>query len=885
MEEYRNNSEERKKSEDICKKKLSDLKKNFVIDYKNSKHEFIFLKENENKKREIDEDNFYIEKKIKDNKMPDSVYNKEKSESIIDFDNIDVSEYKNIISNSYSSDDCDDQSDDSSQNGELLESYDKRKSHIFQKHGDDSLKNISDINPQNVNMNNKKNNEALNLGNHEKKKNNEIENLKTSENIEILKTDEIINTNNKINLNTYLYVRLKTNDSTNNIFKCRIDRNITVKKLKKCLKKILNTENEYRIIYRGRLLKDMENLSKYNIKFNDIIYVIKLNRKKNGNDVALDSGITSSQLSTIKDEYNDLGKFSDNDNISKLISYMFDHSDFIKSIMDSNKQLQKLREKNPDLNHMLNDSQALKQSFEMIKNPSLMKELMRNTDRAISNIEAIPGGFNTLRRMYHNIQEPMYSSNDRLNEKKMNKIKQYDLNSSSPPTSEAFPNPWATKEKNSKNQNSYNNLEKCLLMNNNNPFNNSNDMFKMNNKNNEDKLNNNIFKTNIIDLLQKYQTPSNKSNNIKYDKKNILANNEVENKKIMPNNGGYENNLNLFNSAFFNNNIINNIIEQNKKNENTNINKSSNSKVNNASNLLNHIISNLNKNLNINDLGFNRNSHKNVDDGLSVFNSPNNATNSILSNNNNNNNNNKNDNTKENDNTISLNNNSECRKDSVELEKNVLSDLVTFTKDDNNLHNQNIDTSMNVINKKEDINKSNETSDNYKDSLNININKISENININNENINNENSNNKNSNNKNSNNKNSNNEKSVNENNSNLTPNYVNNENRKEEISNNIDLMESKDNENNKNLYNLNIVDQMNNLEIKNIAETIKLLRCGNNNMNEQNFYKLYAEELNSLKLMGFTDTQKCIKALVDTKGNIERAIDLLLDDINSNKN
>lgn len=39
-----------------------------------------------------------------------------------------------------------------------------------------------------------------------------------------------------------------------------------------------------------------------------------------------------------------------------------------------------------------------------------MSEMMRNTDRAMANIEMMPGGFDALRRMYSNIQEPLYQS-------------------------------------------------------------------------------------------------------------------------------------------------------------------------------------------------------------------------------------------------------------------------------------------------------------------------------------------------------------------------------------------------------------------------------------------------------------------------------------------
>lgn len=39
-----------------------------------------------------------------------------------------------------------------------------------------------------------------------------------------------------------------------------------------------------------------------------------------------------------------------------------------------------------------------------------MREHMRHSDRALSNLEAIPGGFNHLRRMYETIQEPLMNA-------------------------------------------------------------------------------------------------------------------------------------------------------------------------------------------------------------------------------------------------------------------------------------------------------------------------------------------------------------------------------------------------------------------------------------------------------------------------------------------
>lgn len=53
---------------------------------------------------------------------------------------------------------------------------------------------------------------------------------------------------------------------------------------------------------------------------------------------------------------------------------------------------------------------SLHQTMELARNPAMMQEMMRNQDRALSNLESIPGGYNALRRMYTDIQEPMFSA-------------------------------------------------------------------------------------------------------------------------------------------------------------------------------------------------------------------------------------------------------------------------------------------------------------------------------------------------------------------------------------------------------------------------------------------------------------------------------------------
>lgn len=82
----------------------------------------------------------------------------------------------------------------------------------------------------------------------------------------------------------------------------------------------------------------------------------------------------------------------------------------MRALITRNPQMQELMERNPEINHMLNNPELLRQTMELARNPSMLQELMRSHDRAISNLESIPGGYNALQRMYRDIQEPMFSA-------------------------------------------------------------------------------------------------------------------------------------------------------------------------------------------------------------------------------------------------------------------------------------------------------------------------------------------------------------------------------------------------------------------------------------------------------------------------------------------
>lgn len=105
-----------------------------------------------------------------------------------------------------------------------------------------------------------------------------------------------------------------------------------------------------------------------------------------------------------------------------LVQSLMSNPDYIRQIMTSNPQMQQLLEVNdersfptlctksfylqrhPEINHVMNNPELLRQTMEIARNPAMFQELMRSQDRALSNLESIPGGYNALQRMYRDIQ-------------------------------------------------------------------------------------------------------------------------------------------------------------------------------------------------------------------------------------------------------------------------------------------------------------------------------------------------------------------------------------------------------------------------------------------------------------------------------------------------
>ncbi|XP_021232243.1 ubiquilin-4 isoform X2 [Numida meleagris] len=131
-----------------------------------------------------------------------------------------------------------------------------------------------------------------------------------------------------------------------------------------------------------------------------------------------------------------------------LVQNMMSNPDLMRQMIMANPQMQQLMERNPEISHMLNNPELMRQTMELARNPAMMQEMMRNQDRALSNLESIPGGYNALRRMYTDIQEPMFSAaREQFGNNPFSSLTGNSESSSSQPlrteNREPLPNPWS----------------------------------------------------------------------------------------------------------------------------------------------------------------------------------------------------------------------------------------------------------------------------------------------------------------------------------------------------------------------------------------------------------------------------------------------------------
>jgi ubiquilin len=113
---------------------------------------------------------------------------------------------------------------------------------------------------------------------------------------------------------------------------------------------------------------------------------------------------------------------------------------------------------------MLNNPQMMREAMDIARNPAALSELMRNHDRALSNLEvrhslllirritnnlktnfkSVPGGFNALSRIYREVQEPMMNATTQNPFSALQNNSNVTTENRTTVNNDPLPNPWGS---------------------------------------------------------------------------------------------------------------------------------------------------------------------------------------------------------------------------------------------------------------------------------------------------------------------------------------------------------------------------------------------------------------------------------------------------------
>merc|ERR1719249_513338 len=126
---------------------------------------------------------------------------------------------------------------------------------------------------------------------------------------------------------------------------------------------------------------------------------------------------------------------------------MFSNPELLQNLFSSSPALKQLLKDNPQLRHVLKDPSLMEHAMRAASNPDYYNEMLKNNDRALRNIESIPGGFSALSRLYNQIQKPMERAMDDIYRQRFGKSLTVipDISDKSKgPTTKPMDNPWSS---------------------------------------------------------------------------------------------------------------------------------------------------------------------------------------------------------------------------------------------------------------------------------------------------------------------------------------------------------------------------------------------------------------------------------------------------------
>ncbi|KAJ3324484.1 hypothetical protein HDV06_006895 [Boothiomyces sp. JEL0866] len=192
-----------------------------------------------------------------------------------------------------------------------------------------------------------------------------------------------------------------------------------------------------RLVCRGRILNgDQELLSMYSVSNSDVIHVARARPSETARVTPTTPRVNGKTYTNAEME-----AWMQSPMAQQLLS----NPQFLQSVIQSDPRLQRLAQENPEAMRAMSDPSFLREISQASRNPRLMQEMMRNQDRALTNIENVPGGFHQLSSMFKTLQGPLSNpdpSTEEANRQMAERLGAISPSKSDGPNTLALPNPW-----------------------------------------------------------------------------------------------------------------------------------------------------------------------------------------------------------------------------------------------------------------------------------------------------------------------------------------------------------------------------------------------------------------------------------------------------------
>jgi len=197
-------------------------------------------------------------------------------------------------------------------------------------------------------------------------------------------------------------MQISFNDQSGQVFDLEVGKLLTIKEVKQLLADYYHSNNPELIVlvYNGSVLIDERTVMSYEFPQSAIIYVVRKNNPSNQTSKPKKPKSTSPPPSFIDSFANsDIGK--------SFMKQLEDNPDQYSALFNNNSVFQSVADKNPVLNHFMNDPEQVTEQLKISTTPGNKTQAALSMDRMMDIVEQTPMGINMMNRMMNDIQNPL----------------------------------------------------------------------------------------------------------------------------------------------------------------------------------------------------------------------------------------------------------------------------------------------------------------------------------------------------------------------------------------------------------------------------------------------------------------------------------------------